>query len=195
MSSLSALLLSLLGCAADYKAPEGESEGDCIDGIDNDDNGALDCLDEGCSDSPECTSTDTAAPTDADADRALIQSVEEPSCEDGLWRYELRTVGFADAAAFDILQTGVRVPWAEFHTMDLESTDATGAVWSVELDTVNSLADVVSGQTSVFQCDDTEPGRAATMTWRFRLLDSGGSQTDCLAIGDDPSYFPHCRDG
>ena len=38
----------------DDGAPEGAAEGDCIDRIDNDDDGRIDCADSGCSSTPAC---------------------------------------------------------------------------------------------------------------------------------------------
>jgi len=35
-------------------APEGALQGDCDDGVDNDDDGRVDCADSGCSDTPAC---------------------------------------------------------------------------------------------------------------------------------------------
>lgn len=47
---------------------EGDRQGDCLDGIDNDDNGFTDCEDQGCVDKPACqedhTTVDTSDPED-----------------------------------------------------------------------------------------------------------------------------------
>ncbi len=57
------------------KIGEGKSSGECSDGLDNDDDGAIDCLDAGCmsyaicggdSDTPDDTDTDTTPPNDPD---------------------------------------------------------------------------------------------------------------------------------
>ena len=46
--------------------PEGEQLGDCSDGEDNDNDGAIDCEDSGCINATECQESDTGAPDDTD---------------------------------------------------------------------------------------------------------------------------------
>lgn len=52
------LLLSLsMGCPPTTNVgldPEGYEPGDCMDGADNDSDGAFDCADEGCAGTPDC---------------------------------------------------------------------------------------------------------------------------------------------
>ena len=48
----------------DDNGEEGSRQGDCIDGKDNDGDGAIDCQDEGCSSKPVCEN----AEVDADGD-------------------------------------------------------------------------------------------------------------------------------
>ena len=56
------VLAGATGCAS--KAGEGTQPGECVDGIDNDENGLLDCADPGCAGSPDCVPQDTAEPED-----------------------------------------------------------------------------------------------------------------------------------
>jgi len=48
----------------DDQPPEGQSEGECSDGLDNDADGARDCLDPDCADFPECESEEGGGPGD-----------------------------------------------------------------------------------------------------------------------------------
>ena len=61
-------LLLVVACGEGEKESEetileGQNEGECSDGIDNDDNGDIDCDDAGCVDSSDCLG-DTAEPED-----------------------------------------------------------------------------------------------------------------------------------
>ena len=46
---------------------EGDSSGECNDGIDNDDDGLIDCNDSGCASRPACEESDTDTDTDTDS--------------------------------------------------------------------------------------------------------------------------------
>jgi|GEM_PF-4827556 len=59
-----ALLISAASCGS--KATEGMNPGECSDGLDNDENGLLDCADPGCSGSPDCEPADTGGDTAED---------------------------------------------------------------------------------------------------------------------------------
>ena len=55
----------------DKERREGERQGDCVDGSDNDEDGDIDCNDSGCFDQPACqgtTDTDTDSDTDSPGD-------------------------------------------------------------------------------------------------------------------------------
>ena len=71
------MLLALLACVIypedkidDASQYEGDDPYECVDGADNDRDGAFDCDDSECASSPDCTDTesDTDADTDADTD-------------------------------------------------------------------------------------------------------------------------------
>ncbi len=47
-------------------AYEGDAAGECDDGVDNDDDGTIDCEDEGCQGAPACTESDADADADTD---------------------------------------------------------------------------------------------------------------------------------
>ena len=65
-------LMITVGCGAG----EGRSAGSCSDGADNDGNGLFDCLDPGCTGSPDCTES-TSDSGSFDTNRAPV--------DDGLW--------------------------------------------------------------------------------------------------------------
>lgn len=50
--------VAVVGGCVDWH--EGMQAGECIDGVDNDDNGIVDCADVGCMASPDCVATDGA---------------------------------------------------------------------------------------------------------------------------------------
>ena len=61
LSSLSSLcwgLIAILGLSCGPTRIEGQYPGECSDGIDNDDNGSIDCGDDGCQGSPLCANSD-----------------------------------------------------------------------------------------------------------------------------------------
>ena len=66
----------------DDERQEGERQGDCVDGSDNDDDGAIDCDDSGCADKPACEAaveTDTAVETEPSVE---VEPSTEPSNEE-----------------------------------------------------------------------------------------------------------------
>ena len=60
---------------------EGDQQGDCIDGEDNDGDGDIDCLDDGCSNKPACSEENSSSQYGPDNDwyHAPENSVQEPS--------------------------------------------------------------------------------------------------------------------
>lgn len=61
--ALLAGLAGTLGCGGGKG--EGTQPGECRDGIDNDDNGTIDCADPGCAGSPDCDPDDSGEPPDS----------------------------------------------------------------------------------------------------------------------------------
>lgn len=80
----------------DESAEEGDRQGDCLDGVDNDDDGDIDCEDQGCYDKPACedvidtgedigdTDTDVDVDTGADTDQAGSENPNAGECSDGI---------------------------------------------------------------------------------------------------------------
>ena len=67
---------------------EGMQVGECIDGVDNDDNGIVDCADVGCMASPDCVATDgateagSAAAVDESKDTGIAGTTEPSEVEE-----------------------------------------------------------------------------------------------------------------
>mgnify|MGYP006299936967 CR=1 FL=1 len=89
------ILLLATGCS---RGPEGTEGGDCVDGVDNDENGRVDCEDDGCRADSACVEAReraaaaerAAAEARAKAERAAAaearEKAERPYLEiDGLW--------------------------------------------------------------------------------------------------------------
>ena len=93
MSPRLILLLGLLsGCPSSkpggglgaWPPYEGDDAGECSDGLDNDDNGAVDCGDEGCRGSPLCEGgADTGAATSSDSDSGDEEGGHGPNIHPG----------------------------------------------------------------------------------------------------------------
>jgi hypothetical protein len=143
------------------------------------------------------TAADTSGTTPVACDVTLINSFNVPSCTDGQWRYEIETQCWAGSAWIEIQQTGSTQPWSEEHDMNSEQLleNPEGEIWGLDLAVVDAVGDVTSGSTSLFKCDDVEAGRSSTMTWAFHVTDLEGVESDCVAYGDDPSFFAGCADG
>lgn len=73
------LVLALL-VAACGPGPEGSSDGDCADNIDNDNDGKYDCDDDGCSGGPVCTELKRKAEEAAQA-KAAARAAEEAAAK------------------------------------------------------------------------------------------------------------------
>lgn|GEM_PF-5154562 len=145
------LFASLLGVStflacgekeAPYTRKEGTVGGDCSDGADNDDDGAFDCLDDGCADSPDCiedkdtgtvedtniedtdtedtNTTDDTDTQDTDTEDTNVEEwwINEP---DGYW-FAYFDTGFVVCMLFPN-ETG----WTE-ETFSIESLEYTEAV-------------------------------------------------------------------
>ena len=115
-------------------------------------------------------------------------------CKDGakeaLWWYDIYTVGLASSADLYIYQTGSTSPWDEYHPVDVYSSDDYG--WEtnlyIELGIVSSTGDVVSGSTTLFQCNDA---RYNSLTWLVDVFDDTNTYADCVTWGHDTSFYSH----
>ena len=102
----------------------------------------------------------------------------------GYW-IDVYTTGEASVGDLYLMQTGSSEPWDEYHPVEVYSYDPfTGTNLYVELDSVDSVSDVVSGSTTLFDCSHD-----ATITWLLDVFDAGGTYADCLTWGHDPSYY------
>ena len=104
---------------------------------------------------------------------------------DGVWFYDIYTVGVTSGGDLDITQTGSANPWNESHP--LTSFDF-GTSWDnlyLELTDVDDINAVVDGSTTLYDCGDTD--REASLTWAVTLYDVDGSDAGCWAWGHDPA--------
>jgi len=75
-------LFLTVGCGG--KATEGTAPGECADGIDNDENGLLDCADPGCLNAPDCQPEDTG-PEPSDTGEEPVETGDPPVSIDPSW--------------------------------------------------------------------------------------------------------------
>jgi hypothetical protein len=115
----------------------------------------------------------------------------ETTCASFVWDVSVSTSSPATEVRVYFDQTGVASPWFEEHVLE---SDPTGTAWFASLDHVDRIADVVSGETSLYSCDDVEVGRYDTITFVYFALE-GDEVAHCVAFGDDPSRYPDCDDG
>jgi hypothetical protein len=88
---LTAFLVAMfVGCGMDVIQVEGDSPGECGDGIDNDNNGSTDCFDLRCIEAPEC-----------DFRFELTEANVDLSCSEPYWRVELAKIDKSCSTLFD----------------------------------------------------------------------------------------------
>ena len=171
----------------------------------------------GCTDGtkPECDSADTAAcdtssgTTPYEGDTYLDSFGWD--CDDTDYWYDIYTVGWTGGGWLDIYETGSDNPWEEGHPMGSYDYDPDG-YWDnlyLELDILvegyGGCSRVVgasnpcyeaqeAGSTTLYLCDSDFYDQ---MTWAVRVYDAdtGTSELDCVAWGDDPTFYSSCSNG
>lgn len=147
MKRIGLALLALTGCSA-LRGPEGTVGGDCADGADNDQDGAFDCKDDGCSGSPDCAedsgnhapegpvvAIEPTAPTAGDALTCSITSLSADPDGDPLTYRFVWTRDGADAGI-----ASAQVP---------EDTTHTNETWTCYVTPNDGALDGVTGTASV----------------------------------------------
>lgn len=145
-----------------------------------------------------CDTIDALGGGDAsDCDTPIIDVFDTPSCSNGQWSYSLKSTCWTGMATVDIVQTGVSTndPWSESHEMYSHDRTEEYEIMKLELNVISDWSAYQPNQNSLFQCDDTEAGRASTMTWAFSVYDADYQLTDCVAYGDKPGAFGECENG
>ena len=106
----------------DKERVEGDRQGDCYDGEDNDDDGYIDCEDQGCDDKPACSDTgwtqpdtgDDTDPNDTDTNETDTHDTEETDTSDPVegslqgntYRIDLTSATFSQPPGFGSLVGG-----------------------------------------------------------------------------------------
>lgn len=171
----------------------GDSDSECDDTAGCED----ECTDSGgCDTDVECVNYADApyiglsadycdTPTDDDGNPpadALLVGCDET---DGVWFYDVYTVGLTSGADLDITQTGSENGWDESHPVE---TFDNGEDWDnlyLELTDVATTDEVIDGSTTLYDCGDED--RAASLTWAITLYDADGVDAGCWAFGHDVS--------
>jgi hypothetical protein len=166
----SALLLALLGCAADKDTEETGLESEvCDDGSDNDGDGDVDCADSDCQDEAACGSeSDCADGVDNDADGATdcddadcaddaVCGSQDEDCSDGEDNDEDGDVDCEDA---DCADDPACIPTDE-DCSDGEDNDLDGLVDCLDIDCTDECAEDCSDSVDndadgLVDCLDTE---------------------------------------
>ena len=187
---------------------EGSEQGDCNDGVDNDEDGEVDCEDVGCEDKPACSSDtgdgsssdgteDTSSPSDSNASEeegnicgGTAPVIEEISCENTGMQF------YPDEGA-DLPTMTIRLQVSD---EDADFTAYTMLVrYDEELD--NALAEsaqslTVTGTTSNTSCSVSEaniamtiyiqsggsPSTGSTYEWYATVFDAAGDQSEPVMI-------------
>ena len=174
-----AIGLLAAGCG-DKDTGDSDTEA-CIDtaGCDEDTDTAVDCTNYDGAPyiglSADYCDTPDPAPEDA-----LIAACDET---DGIWFYDVYSVGLTSGGDLDITQTGSDNGWDESHPL---VTFDSGDDWDnlyLELTDVATTDEVVEGSTTLYDCGDAD--RAASLTWAITLYDADGADAGCWAFGHD----------
>ncbi len=131
---------------------------------------------------------DTSTPGTA-SDEVWITQVGHNCDSIGFW-IDAYTTGRANYGELWLEETGASSPWGEEHYVPLySSSPADGTNLYVELDTVASVKDLVSGGTTLFWCEDEN-----SLTWLLKVYDGADVYADCVTWGHDPGHFgAKCR--
>ncbi len=115
-------------------------------------------------------------------------------CDSADWWYDVYTVGWTGGADLLIYQTGSQNPWDENHAIDSYDFDDDGW-WDnlyLELAHVDAPADVVEGQTTLYDCGQA---RKDSLTWQLVIYNVDNStEEQCVKWGHDPSFVSGCED-
>jgi len=205
--------LTLLGCdKTDPITGEGADAGDCVDEVDNDNDGFVDCFDNGCGDSPDCAgfwSTDDSeggGSRDSDEDPDSWDNTDPGpgipdtaldtvgwGCDENAYWFDIYTVGVSTGGWLYTYQTGSSTPWNEDHPIDVLDT-AGDSSWTrlyLSLDSVwPDFSAVVSGSTTLYDCTPSTD-MWSTLTFVVEIDDADGNiGIECAVWGNNPDAAP-----
>lgn len=176
-----------LSCAILNREPvrcEGDDSGECANGADNDQDGALDCEDPDCSGSADCPEGD--ADTDGGHGSGGDFLVDfSGTCDSTSCDYTITSSHEAILLELDMTETGDAYLYHEYHDeFVLDSVNSDGSeTYLLHLDAVTDLNDVTSGTTLFFGASTL-----AQITWVFAASDARGT-FDCVVLGENVAYY------
>jgi len=213
---LGGTVMGLIGCEAEKSALdtgdderiEGEVDGDCSDGLDNDGDAFFDCLDVSCEGSPECSEDDpaiilgdeeTGYEETGDYDVGVTddeESIEVDSvgwnCDEDAYWFEVYVAGQSTGGWLYMYQTGTSSPWNEDHPIDVHES-APDWNWTrlyLSLDSVYpDVTAVVSGSTTLYDCSDGSE-MPSTITFIIEIDAVSQIAVECVVWGDSPNDAP-----
>jgi hypothetical protein len=106
----------------------------------------------------------------------------QTDCDGAQWWLDVYTVGWAASVDWEFNQYGTSFDWLESHPVPSHDSDSDGW-WDnhyVDLDIVESVGEVVEGQTSLFQCNAE---RKATLYGVLLVYDADNTELDCVYWG------------
>jgi len=180
------LLVLLAGCRA-----EGSFSGECLDGLDNDQDGLVDCEDEDCEGSSECEGDAQSA---AEEERTVL-TIDMLSCSytSTEWAYFAMLRGWASDVLLDWHKYEGGYTWEEWHYLADTSSAAydSWVGWQRTIPIVNDQTQQQNDVNTLFQGNDE---REDTLTWMITAFDQSGARRDCVVWGERPEYYgiPDC---
>ncbi len=202
------LLLALTACSD----PEGSYAGECLDNIDNDKDGLVDCEDDDCSGSSDCQGGgdgttfpwDTnPGPSDTDParlDTGFDDSGPGPGLDDmaideisysytsSEWDYYVLLAGWGSDVLLDWYWYEGGYTWEEWHYFDNTdcASDGSWDEWQRTIPIVTDYTDQQNDVNTLFQGDaDWE----AELTWMITAFTMSGSSGDCVVWGKHAEYY------
>ena len=189
------LTLALIGCTEAPSGIEGDDALDCLDGLDNDDDGLTDCNDDDCEGAVSCLPStgddsggdDTNGGGDTGRDCTRLTTALDHvtyNCDSLGYFFDAQLIGWGSAPELYILETASESPYSEIHPFPSTpfEYDPNGCseLYYLEIDTVDSLGEVVEGETTLFSCDQING-----LSWLIYIFDTGRNAVECAGWGED----------
>ena len=196
VTALAALSLSLalIGCKGAPSGVEGDDPLDCLDGLDNDDDGLTDCNDDDCEGALSClpsTGDDSGGGRDTRRDTGrdcggLVTALDHVTydCDHRGYFFDAQLIGWGSAPELYILDSAADSPYHERHPFpsDPFEFDPNGCseLYYLEIDTVGAIGEVKEGETTLFTCV-----QIGALSWLIYIYNTGKDAVECAAWGDD----------
>ena len=212
------VLALAIGCGAPpLEDVEGDSAGECSDGVDNDQDGMADCDDSGCAVAADCDgSMETPTPTapggggngsgsgDTDTGSTLdtgtppsgtteftgptLMTYLEYGCVDlDTWKFSVETQGWTNGGLVNMWETGAPSGWNEEHTLESFEQGADNT-WDHLERTLQDEATPSGLQQDVNSVFTCgEHDADPVMTYMIRIYDTSDALADCWILATDPT--------